>query len=780
MTTQPASDASSSTYPFDQVTRSDRYLSPFESDIIVIDQSHPLDDKPSPTRFNVGAIELRGRATTGLVESRVSIREYPHLLAALKIAVNAAIARTGPSSAGIASRVITVAVYIFTWMLRNGFEFLSDLTKKAVRSLGRDVARRGWYVVLGYDAAMYQLAKRCLKDDGLRRRVMNRVEGKQISFSPVQISWEIGLPVAGMRIPHWFRQALITRDLPSMREIQAPEFAKPTVSEHRALMQTINRLSTKHGFDSIPFVLYRHIKNEITHEAQRRARIANANARAKPSQGEPHRDSVSPHATPNLPIKVAVQLLKEALKWIYEYKPAVLEMLSILRSGLESQIRNSNDRQSAEQTVLDINAALSAHGVPLSITEIDGRARQPTKIVDTALFSSFFLLGLNLGRRPNEVVGDSKPYGVYFGCCTRVLPESDDHRIEVYIEKSVKTYGTSWCNHIVVDTMSLLESLHQCWRPLGSPMLEPPEDKEQARREKLFPSRRMTLAGFREHPREFDIRANCGYFFELAGVDKVLFSERQYPLRRTFITLYVRRYDCAELLALRDYMLDFRLDSLVPYYRDPAHRLSEESTKTLYAWSPTGEENIRELLAEERATYLKELLVDLLNGKPIGGGFPRLVQALLKRFALKPEFTRADILIKGEMIAAELLRRGYAAREQENCVCMAGEARHTRKHSHCFSGGRLHTEDASPKKCHNCVHSMTTKNTLVIMEQESQRAAELSRSSALPSFTRTEFAKLSQRLRELISLEVALASKTSELFMELVNSWPKVLERING
>jgi hypothetical protein len=74
---------------------------------------------------------------------------------------------------------------------------------------------------------------------------------------------------------------------------------------------------------------------------------------------------------------------------------------------------------------------------------------------------------------------------------------------------------------------------------------------------------------------------------------------------------------------------------------------------------------------------------------------------------------------------------------------------------------------------------MTIPNAISIMEQEAVRAVKISRDQDLPKLTRSEYARLGQRLKELAVLEAALAKKTSAMFTTLVDSWSSALRKGN-
>jgi hypothetical protein len=250
------------------------------------------------------------------------------------------------------------------------------------------------------------------------------------------------------------------------------------------------------------------------------------------------------------------------------------------------------------------------------------------------------------------------------------------------------------------------------------------------------------------------------------------------PFRRTFMTLYVHRFDSPELLALQQYMKDFSIESLLAYYRDKANALPEDNIKAHYAEYETEALNIASMLREERKLYLIEILTDLLAGqRRFGGGFPRVVNALLKRLSLPENFKDAPLPQKAESIADEVEQRGHRLVEG-NTICMAGDAGKTKEQSNCFDGERLRIELACPSMCSGCVHSISTEVGLSIFEEEMESALKTANDKRLPGALRKQAQALIETLKEVIESEKAMAEGSRVRFQRFYDSWTTIREEL--
>ncbi|EEA03483.1 hypothetical protein BH160DRAFT_1164 [Burkholderia sp. H160] len=832
MSNQASQSAVTPPAPFADVEKCWRYLSDFDEEIIRIDVSESIKYRDSKVRaFDTRAFRVNATGGVGIHTGIHELANFPHLVATMKHAANSALKSNDGGPAQAFTDTVRVTTLIYSWMFRHGFTRLAELERKDVQQLSAEVSEQGWWDLLQYQKALLDEATNVLESPNrLVEIATSRYDGKY-SFSPEALSLRIGLPINGNDIPRWFRTAAVTKQIPALATFDKPTRAGPTRKEHLTTLTTINRLALLgEGFDSIGFHPFPKAQRELAAGDRRRSRVtrnplppssdAPKEASGQHIQSTAEQVSVSPmhhsdapnallaglaqeidtlthdsvqqpqlapsqHATPNMPLHIAVAGFKEALRWQYDYRDAILKVLALLRDSLESEITQQRvlPRPFSPEVVKEANRILASAGVPLRVTRASKRqgGNGASVLVNTTMFALYFNIATNLGRRPGEIHGagkTKKSYGLFHGCCVKVSEKIPFHRIETYIQKSIGAYATSWCNQLVADAVSFLEEIFQLARPLFTSRVPVKSDPEIARTEKLFEFPLFTERGFNSERPIFDAREASKTFFRLAGIDPKVFLGKQMPFRRTFVTLYVHRFDSPELLALQQYMKDFSIESLLAYYRDRANGLPEDSIKAHYDEYESEARNIASMLKEERKLYLIEILTDLLAGqRRFGGGFARVVNALLKRLSLPENFKDAPLPEKADSIADELEQRGYRLVEG-NTICMAGDAGKTKAQSNCFDGKRPRIELACPSMCSGCVHAISTEVGLSIYEEEMESALKTANDKRLPAALRKQAQALIETLKKVIESEKAMAEGTRVRFQRFADSWTTIKEEL--
>lgn len=836
MRNQPRQTAATSPTTLPSEEKSWRFLSDFDDQVIRIDVSESIKFRGSKVReFYTSALLVNATGGVGIHTGIHRLEDFPHLLPPLLNAANSALKANDGGASQAFTSTIRFTILTYCWMFRHGFTKLAELRREDVQLLSAEVSEQGWWDLMQYQQALLQEATNILKDPERLFAIASQKNDGTWRFSAEHLSFRIGLPINRTYIPQWFRRATVTKQIPAFETFDKPTRAVPTKREHSQTLATINRLALlDNGFDSIRFHPFSRRIREIAAGDKRRScamtklltgssgghtetseniqstseqnidspmhqgdapiasldaleREIETSAKESAQTGE---KSPCQHATPNMPLHIAVAGFTEALRWQYDYKDAILAVLRLLRDSLESKVAEglAVARPFTAEVVEKANGILAMAGIPLRVSRATPfgddhyGGNSASALVNTTLFALFFNIATNLGRRPGEIHGAGKTrksYGLYRGCCVRVSDTIPFHRIETYIQKSVRAYATSWCNQLVADAVNFLEELSQLARPLfTSP--EPVEtDVAIARTQKLFQFPIFSEIGFKSEPPIFDARQASTIFFRLAGIDPQIFFGKQMPFRRTFMTLYVHRFDCPELLALQQYMKDFSIESLLAYYRDKANGLPEDSIKAHYAQYESESRNIANMLKEERKLYLIQILTDLLTGqRRFGGGFARLVNALLKRLSLPENFKNAPLSDKAESIADELEQRGYRLVEG-NTICMAGDAGKTKEQSNCFDGERPRIELACPSMCSGCVHAISTEVGLSIYEEEMESALKTANDKRLPVALRKQAQALIETLKEVIESEKAMAEGTRVRFQRFADSWTTIREELS-
>lgn len=755
-----------------------RFRSRWEDNTLVVDTSHHQARDDFLTTYDLDKFTLALDDSDGLYRGILPVTEFPSLVNALKYAVNTALRKSdrGDVAASV-SLTINHSIRIFTWLLREGHYTLSTLTREETGRLAIDLANQGWWKLLGYDKALQKLMAKMLRDRSIAVDIISQASNvKNICIRMEELVSHLGLPISSTMVPRYFRKYLASfasdstvpattiDEATSAESEDANELQRTvgTISELRNSLRILNRLALQdNSDDSISFLPFPNVEEECC------KLLGNYDGR-----------------TINLPLDAAVAIFKEGLRWLYDYQDAVIEILTAARDVLEEHKRKNivSDSGLIKSIRARVIPIAIRNNLPEKIFNQDRRMKNlPSIIIDVVFTALASLIATNQGKRGNEVIGRYRPFGLYFGCIQPVSQTVSEWRLSIYCEKSPQDWGVQWCNRLVVDAIHFLERIYQAFRPLNMPPLQAKTDENEARLDKLFQWRTFTSAGFESAPFAFAWRTQSQLFFELAGIDARLFNNSQFPFRRTFITLYVHRFDHPDLIALGDHVGHLTYSATENYFRDPNKRKPSERIGRLFRKIEEGRDSMAKILTKEREQYLTEKVAELFSGKPLGGAFPRLVFALTKRLNNSLEFSVASLQQKANTVGKILIDRGYLANEKQNGPCMAGTARHTKRHANCLQDGKLRTELASPRKCHGCVHHAPTENTLLIFEKDRDEAEKKSTDFTIPKAIRREFAKHVETMDEILQREREMAESNRLIFEKLIASWEAAIkETQNG
>ncbi|MDR8397035.1 MULTISPECIES: hypothetical protein [Paraburkholderia] len=478
-----------------------------------------------------------------------------------------------------------------------------------------------------------------------------------------------------------------------------------------------------------------------------------------------------------------LKLLNESIKWLYDRREAFVELLSAAREVLVKSMKDSPSvgPEAINQRVAAHVAACYAHlnvdglfpyqsiGLAQGVESLSG-------LVTTAQSAMFVLIASNHGRRSNEVIGHGVPYGLSLSSLRSIGNGFEEWSIEFYVEKTIQDYDDFPCNDLVADAVSFLIDIYHELRGLDAPPVMVPSDREEGRRHKLFTSRPLTVLGLRGQRFEFGLRQSLKEFFRLANVDYSKFAHRLLPYRRMFSCLFMHRYDCAELLALSRQHRHYSPDQTLPYYTDAPNGKTTPKVRVALARRKAEAASVQQSIVEGRTAYLAEKVKEMFDGSTAGGFFPRLVLRLAKRLSASASFRLADVRDKSKVVTDILQHRGYEADPLPHCICMARNPTHTKKMGNCFREGELHKEDASPEKCHRCIHNLNNENNLAVLGADVEASLAKSEDFQLPPAIRARHASHAKRLADLISLERTLSEETRAQFRLLEVTWVQTFQ----
>jgi hypothetical protein len=738
------------------LARHPRYLSIWQNNVIDIDVSHERAHEVKIRSFDLTSIHVARIEQPCLASNRsIPLNSLPDFQNSLKAGVSATLyARTGAVGDTV-SGYINFCCRLFSWLINRGIYRLSQVTHRDMQELGELWPKHGWWGLLKYDTALHQIIDAAKSDNTVAIRLRGNGNVSNLTVDAFELSELLGLPIAANQIPLWFIDELaeiLKYDGDGQKRTPRPW--KATCQTYARLMVDVNRLSfLPEGFDAIAFLPYPNPNADAV------ARFPNCGGRTK-----------------NISISDAVKIFTEALRWIYDYKPIILEVANAARAAVEhiSKAGATHEAYVRKVTVETFKSATARAGITLPIN--DFKHGDFKTLLNTLLTAAFCVIASNHGRRRNEVIGKDVPYGLYFGCLRYFGISETDSRIDVYIAKSVREYVTFWCNNLVRDAVHCLEELSQVFRPLHTPLKQYAINQADGRSDKLFCRRDLTLNGFAVPPVQFDFSRNSTWFFELAGVSSEYVNSRAHPFRRIYGLLNKYRYDRFKIEALSGQYMHTSFTMTEVYLTDAPGVEPENSVEHLYR--PVLETEISKIKAMEdeiETEYMTDLIGRLFSGELLGGIFPKLVLALMKRLSADITFREQNNEEKARILQCRLGKRGYIVSEKEHGVCCCGQDSPTKGRSKCYANGEIHPENASPEKCTGCLHLLTTPGYRKHLAIESEELQKQQQDYSMPLAARLEARKNAELIGDYIKADEQVALETQVTLNKIIDRWEPII-----
>ncbi|MCG8040570.1 MAG: hypothetical protein JAZ17_11355 [Candidatus Thiodiazotropha endolucinida] len=489
--------------------------------------------------------------------------------------------------------------------------------------------------------------------------------------------------------------------------------------------------------------------------------------------------------TANITPEYAVKLVTVAFDWVYNKSPGVIDLLLTARRAAEIEacrdIRNKSKanriRAEVNKRYLVIKDKYEFEWDYISLEKGNSSdVYSLSEMVKAVQYAAFNLIGINHGRRKNELIGEGdRPYGLYLGCVRSTNPEFDLKTIDVYIEKGVQDWKTFWCNKLVFDSVRVLEKIYQLLRPLNTPVIDYDNVEEEAREHKLLRIRALTdIDGWAETENWFATLRVSTYnrdsrsFFEHIDPDNGFLSQKSHPNRRLFSCLYYYRYEFAELLPLRDHLVHDSSLSTYTYVTDPDTRQLADSMQI--AWKKE-QEGLEKVMDEVQSEYFRDVLIQIIRGERVGGRWPRLITKRLKTLSKDVDFLELNDREKATFLTKKMIRKGYKANPKSNGACFAGTNRRSAKLANCYGDEELNPQDADPSTCHGCVHLFTNDNYLAVMEEELVELRDKSKDFRLPISVRLKAEKQAEDLEKMIELEREMSEENQRYLAQNIENW---------
>lgn len=774
-----------------EVTKSKRFLSSFLSDVIRIDVSNTLSEERKILEINPSEIYLQCDGKKSIYTTPQPLKNFPHLCETLKLAINLTLGRHEAGNLNEEVSAIKLsAIRFFGWIMRNGIYKLSDVERYHLREFVAQFSLGGWEVVLGLDERLNRILGLAESNPLLVKSIAGSGNGKIFSINTKSLEKLAGSGINANRIPNSFRKKVA--ELCGAKNYQPTRYEKHSATDS-ALRRTqldINVLFNLPAdcikFNPFPNASKAKIlksKNDIILSNETSNVIDGANpleqTRSKKESAPQASDFRKP--TINISVQECAELLAEALRWTYDYSTGVLEVVEYCRARLEGLPREIHQTPANIQADIFEKWEEVAHrdNIPQkSIRSLHLGNNSLTFQVKLLMYAQFVAIGICSGRRPGEIQGLNKPWGIYYGAVQALNTEIPAWDIDIYIEKSIQNYGLFPANIITKDSVLVLERLFNLMRKSRTPPIEKPEKIEDARKMKLFSLRTLSAPGFAaEHRSEPSLDDAKKKFLEAAKIDSSRYRGSNTPFRRIFCTIHMHRYDLKELPALSQYLGHFNFGTTFGYYSDRGQpRFHGESIRELHAL-PSGEADLYvEEIRKAGVEYFVEIVKKLLNGEHVGGIFPTMIYRLTNRLSRNVDFSKLNSEQKSRLIAERMGSKGYHPTPLEHVVCFADSPKHNIKSSNCYSDGNLRREDSSEELCTGCNHSCRPESYIEYMKSLAVEAGKLSRDTSIPQSIREAHARRAVSLSEVVDIERKIAMKSSIQYEALEQAWSALLE----
>lgn len=724
--------------------------------------------------IDLNSITFAGYGGKSVFQEPIPFSRFPYVKETVWYALNETLNRHDGSS-NIANEINGVMPFLtgfYSYMFRHGVYRLAQITQEDVKTWLIDfIEHDGWWNLLGIGQALEKLIENAKKAPSLQTFLASEYKKERgfFSFNKTSVSCLLGLPLQGFYFGE-IQQKLHSEIFPELA-IEGAGLGgnntrgKMTSQVLYTVFRKLNFYTSQfpEGVDQIGFI-------PIPEPMGMAKKFAKTRTQER---------------TANITPEYAVKLVTVAFDWLYTKSPGVIELLTIARKEAEIQSKKGNSRSSSKTNVRwavdnHYQAIKEQYGFEWDSIALEGKGDAGDSLNDmlaVVQYAAFNLIGINHGRRKNELIGEGdKPYGLYLGCVSdsEQQAEFDLKKVNIYIEKTYQQWKEFWCNKLVYDSVSVLESIYQLFRPLNTPPVEI-SNIEVAKEHKLIRRRVLTdVPGWAdkinwiEKFKRVEYSQDSRPFFRLVDPKNSTLSQKSHPNRRLFACLYHYRYEFSELLALRDHLVHNDTLMTHKYVTDPDTRKLAETMQE--AWK-NEQDGFDRVMDEVQNEYFRDTLFQIIKGECVGGRWPRLISKRLKTLAKDADFVALNAEDKASFLTEKLIRKGYKANPKSNGVCFAGSNKISARLANCHSGEGLNQQDASPSMCHGCVHLFTNQNYLSVMEEELAELKDRSKDFRLPMPVRIQAEKQLSDLSRMIQLEREMGQINQRYLAQNIQNW---------
>ncbi|QPK62574.1 hypothetical protein IVG45_17220 [Methylomonas sp. LL1] len=682
-------------------------------------------------------------------------------------------------------KVVATRIYIYvsvmTYYRERGIYRLNEIQQRDIECLAKELGKNHTYVIFGFEKRWQKaLADLDLHETEAPKNVIFNIDKKGRIESLNKRYWEKRLGYGACSYYSHETKQIINEYCQKRSYVFAAKFqqwlerdtsrSQVSRSSFYKTLMSLNHLSQKEdGVDHlnyIPFLnalkySYKYCKN-----------------------GDDRTD--------NIPLSDAVYIIKRSLEIVFEYGPAFVEILKKIRQEeLFVKIANSNVRKNKSfndllsKQIIDFlknDKPFDILTERMQLPPIRSWADRTGKITESAAISLMHLIAIIQGaccivilflngRRIGEIA--DKSTGLRTTDLYKINEELGIFLCNFYIEKTYQDRHLFYVNRSTACAIQLLVDMKVALSDLM-----------------MKPNNVNLFSICNPVPLMRSINLNLRYF-NFGEINSVLsiftLTNYLYPDgapdlashmgRRFFALLYHYRYDNSDLLSLKQHLRHFTIVMTKVYITDPDFRdeakniaatIGNRKDVTLVEKKLVDSLELEyKKLEDEIEAVGKERLTDvitrIISGDQSGGGFPRYIRKLFRRFASDINFVNSPAEVQGQIISERLQAQGYKPNCMPHGQCNAPTKRNALNARCRDEENQTNTQRACASLCRECPYHYNNNGFLKNLEEDAEQLKEDMNDFMLPPMQQERARTDYENLIQIIELNKINMVKNSDL-----------------
>lgn len=742
----------------DTVQRNWRYVSD-DNNIIVINRAESSSDKPKLTYIDLSQryiVSPKNNDTEAALPKLSPLTSFPHLcesICAYAIKLTDQHGAAKHTASALIVKNIYNAIRFMYFISARGKYHLANITRIDLDAF-LESSHSGWNSILNLNEKYNNLIMKVENNNILIENLVN-ITGNDLCISDNAIRNVFGFDIMTIKKPKSIYDFFIKKT--GANEDKKNRGYTSEEDLHKSPISIESILATVNGLRELPNKVDR-LSFMPFHDIAGTAKTVSLKSEGR---------------TENISLEDTVRILNTSLKWMYDYSPFIFELLDKLK--VKAIELNKQDHLTYTYRTESLGkyfrtlwnvSPLKELLIDLEVGALNVNKRKSStsfkELLLTMQTSCFIVIAINNARRRNEIIGENKKYGLYYGC---VKSHSDNilqhSSIDIYIEKTVEEYCTFWTNDLTVDAVELLEKLHLAFLPFGDTVEL--SSSSPARSIKLFQIKNINPDAFNNKFTPYVYSDHSKLFFKLSGVSKQALEGKSHPFRRIFSLIYHYRFKNQKIHSLSLHLRHDDYDMTRVYITDPAMRASAESIERLYKESTKENESMDSIDGQVRHEFSIELVADILNGDAAGGytkRIRRLHNLLLNRTKNVNGSNKYKSLSREEqtnILVDSIERHDNKPNSRVHGVCWANNKNKgacQNKSTH-----KLDKHNATPELCVTCAYHQFSDEYLSNLEDDYITLFDSTKNYDIPKSQRLAAEKAASNLKKLIDIERNMIEK---------------------